>query len=231
LDTLKQRREKELEDLVNKGQPTMTSNPVQQELQILLTKTEADISSIKARVLSFQKKQGELKRLVDTVPKIEAEMQRLNRDYEIHKERYNQLVQRRETAKITEDVDSGTEHVKFRIVEPPYVAYEPDYPNRVLFDAAILVLSLGVGYGFGFLLSLLRPVFYNINDLNGYTGMAVLGAVSKFDTVDVLDKRHRNLIMFVLANITVVCIGIVTMIAHSQGILFTNLIKSLVATL
>ncbi len=225
LDSLKKRHEQEMESLQQQAPVTITDNPVQQELQILLTQTEADISSLRARVSSFKTKQDEVKKLVDIVPKIEAELQRLNRDYEIHRKNYNELVQRRETARISEDVESGTEQVKFRIIEPPFVPLKPDYPNRPLYDAAVLVVALGIGYGISLLISLFQPVFYNQTELRNFFDYAVLGAVSKFDTAKVLSKRRRNLFLFSVANIFLISVAVGFMVIHKQGILLTSMIK------
>lgn len=229
LKSLQLRREKEIEEIRLSGTSSVGTSPVHQELQILLSRAEAEISSLEARLSTLSKRGDELAELVDIVPKIEAEMQRLNRDYEIHRERYGQLVQRRETAKISEDVETGTEQVKFKIIEPPFVPFDPNYPNRILFDLAVLVFALGAGYGLGLLISLLKPVFHNIDDLRDYTGMAVIGGVSKFDTVDVLDKRRRDFLVFVGANLVLLFIALVWIAAHAKGYLVVNVLKSMVA--
>lgn len=227
LTTLKKRREKELEEMAQESNTSGpdTENQLYQELIILLTTTEADISSFRTRVASLQTKQKKLKDLVDIVPQIEGELQRLNRDYEVHKENYTELVQRREQARISEDVESGTEQVKFRIIEPPFVGSVPTFPNRALFDSIVLVLSLGIGYGVGLLISLFQPVFYNQQELSTHLGRAVLGTVSKFDTHDVLAKRRRNLLLFFLANLLFLVVGIALIYVHSKGILILSALQ------
>jgi polysaccharide chain length determinant protein (PEP-CTERM system associated) len=226
LKTLKTRRDKELEGLTNnrKTNGPDTNNPLYQELLILLTQTEADISSFKTRALSLERKRVELKNLVDVVPQIEAELLRLNRDYEIHTKNYNEFVERREQAQISDDVESGTEQVKFRVIEPPFVSQNPIFPNRPLFDLGVLIMALGIGYGISLLISLLQPVFYNQSDLN-MLGRAVLGTVRKFDTVEVLAKRRRNLVMFILANSLFVSVGIALIYVHSKGILILSTLQ------
>lgn len=226
LNSLKKRRKKELQGLQKNNQLTISDNPVQQELQILITKTDADISSLQARASSFRKKKAQLEKLVDILPKVEAELQRLNRDYEVHKKNYNELVGRREQARISEDVESGTEQVKFRIIEPPFAPLKADYPNRVLFDAAVLILALGAGYGIGLLISLFQPVFYNQNDLKNFLDYAVLGAVNKFDTAKVITKRRANFLLFSMANILLVSTALVMMLIHKKGILVYGLIQT-----
>ena len=62
------------------------------------------------------------------MPEVEAELVRLNRDYEITRTRYLELVERRETAKLSESADKQG-IVKFQILDPPTVGFEPVAPN------------------------------------------------------------------------------------------------------
>jgi polysaccharide chain length determinant protein (PEP-CTERM system associated) len=219
LDMLKKKREQELQQGGNTVKSQLTENKIYQELQILLSQAEASISTLSTRVRSFKAKQQQLRERVDIVPKIEAELQRLNRDYNVHKQNYTALVKRREQAKISEEVETGTEQVKFRIIEPPYVPSKPSFPNRPLFDVAILILALAGGYGVGLLVSFFQPVFFNPNDLKNYFDLPVLGAVRKFDTEEVIAKRRRNLLLFSVANTLLLGVGLMFAIIHSQGIL------------
>ncbi len=227
LKSLEDKRNQELARLSRTSLSNgFSENPVLQELQILLTKAEADISTFTTRTASYRKKQTELKKLVDIVPRIEADLEKLNRDYEVHKKNYNELVSRREQAKISEDVGTGTEQVKFRVVEPPFVPAKPSFPKRMLFDLGILIVALGLGYGVSLLISLLQPVFYTPSDLRQFTDLPVLGAISKYDTEVVMSKRKRNLILFAMANLSIVITTLVFVYIHSQGIQIVNLIKN-----
>ena len=226
LKTLRARKEKEV--IQRAATKSYLDNPVYQELQILLSNTGADLSSIEARVKSVRKKRIELRKLVDIVPKIEAELQRLNRDYEIHKKNYTEFVGRREQARISEDVEAESDQIKFRIIEPPYVPIQPDSPNRPLFDVVVVVLAIGIGYGIGLLISLFQPVFYNQKDLTKHIGRAVLGAVSKFDTPNVLSKRRKSKVLFVFANLSFLCAGGLFIFLHSKGMLILSRLQTMV---
>ena len=127
-------------------------------------------------------------------------MQRLNRDYEVHKNNYTQLVARREKAKISEDVESGGDQVKLRIIEPPFVPSTAAYPDRVLLDLGALAVALAIGYGISLLISFFRPVFYSVSDMRNTFMTPILGSIKKFDTPDVLSKRRRNLALFSIGN-------------------------------
>lgn len=232
LGMLKERRDQELAEMQGKTSNNyVTESSAYQELLVLLTTTEADISSYRFRVNSMQKKQEELKELVNVVPRIETELQRLNRDYEVHKKNYSELVQRREQARISEDVESGTEQVKFRIIEPPFVPIRATFPNRGLFDAAVLILALGVGYGISLLISLFQPVFYTQQELATGFGLPVLGTINKFDTPAVLSKRRWNLNIFLFANMLLVTAGVGFIYVHSKGVLILSTLQMKVMAL
>lgn len=232
LESLQKKKEKEKEEFdLEEQQPNNIQDPVTQELTILLSETEAGMSSLSARVKAFIKKQNYLKQRVDIIPKIEAELSRLNRDYQIHKKNYNALVSRREQAKISEDVETGTEQVKFRIIEPPNVPSKASFPNRPLFDIGVLVVSLIAGYGVGLLRSLMQPVFYNSPQLQKFTNLPVIGAVNKIDTVQVIRKRRRNIALFFLANILLILTNVIFVYAHTKNILLISTLKSMGVTL
>ena len=228
LSSLVDRKEEEQQAAKDIATYSIVDNPVYQELQILLSTTEADISSLRTRVASLMAKQTELKKRVDIVPKIESELQRLNRDYEVHRNNYSDLVGRREQAKISEDVESGSEQVKFRIIEPPFVSLKPDFPNRALLDGVVLVMALGVGYGISLLMSLFQPIFYNQKELGSSLGRAVLGSISKFDTPLVLYKRRFNIFIFLILNLLLIITTAFLAYFHHQGGLIINYTKALI---
>ena len=228
LESLKERKQAELSETQNTDQDSLGNNPVYQELQISLGRVEADVSSVGTRVLSLEGKARELRERIDIVPQIEAQLQRLNRDYDVHRKNYTQLVSRREQARIADDAESGGEKVKIRILEPPYVPIKPQFPNKPLFDLAILVLSIGIGYGIAFLISLMQPVFYNQRELMKIIGGSVLGGISKFDTPDVLRKRRLNVFLFSIANLLFFGTAGVLIYLHIEGVLILSSLQMMV---
>ncbi|ADE16293.1 polysaccharide chain length determinant protein, PEP-CTERM locus subfamily [Nitrosococcus halophilus Nc 4] len=170
-----------------------------QQMQIALAEAEADVASRKARVTALEQNVKELRELVDTIPKVEAELAQLNRDYGVYKSNYEQLLVRRESAKIGEKVEESPDNVKFRIVDPPTQPLLPSGPDRFLLITLVLLAAGGVGVAFAFLLSQLKPAFYTRRDLEDITGLPVLGSVSMVLSGRILWKRRLNLISFFLA--------------------------------
>jgi polysaccharide chain length determinant protein (PEP-CTERM system associated) len=181
---LKEQRQRELDDAKKKmpeladAGPTLQQNPVYQQLKVSLAQADAEVVSLNVRVRQARDSIAQLERLVDTIPAVEAEAQNLNRDYSIVKSNYEQLLARRESARVAQDAEATGDSVKFKVVEPPRVPLEPTGPNRLLFIAVVLLAGLGAGVGLAFFMSQVKQTFDTRTALREATGLPVLGSVS-----------------------------------------------------
>lgn len=188
LDTLELLREQQLAEqqaarengtlVAGSAAAPLEQNPVYQNMRIQLTNTEVELASLRARVKQQSDDVIELERLVNTVPQVEAELARLNRDYGVVKANHEQLLRQLESANIGENVDASIDEVQFRIIDPPFAALEPAGPKRQLFLSATLIVALGAGGALTFLMNLLQPVFFNSRAVTAGTGLPVLGSVA-----------------------------------------------------
>ncbi|THF63666.1 chain length-determining protein [Pseudothauera nasutitermitis] len=154
------------------------SNPVYQQLKLVLSETEARVASLQARVGEYEARLAQLRATAEQQPKLEAELAQLNRDYEVHKRNYESLVQRRESANISVQMDAQSGVAEFRVIDPPSLPIKPAAPNRVLLMIAAAFGALGAGVALTFLISQLRPTFADSRALREFTGIPVLGTVS-----------------------------------------------------
>jgi polysaccharide chain length determinant protein (PEP-CTERM system associated) len=192
-----QEQKKQEEDAL-KAQPQgaiKAQNPIYQQLSIAIAEADANMASLKARVAQMQAKRNELGRSVDRVPQIENEFTQLMRDYEVYKSNYAGMLARRETAALSSDVESKTDMVEFRVVDPPRVPSKPAWPNRPLLVVAVPLGGIGLGLVIAFLLTQLRPTVESRRQLNELTALPLLGMVTMIET-DVVrrSKRGSNLI-------------------------------------
>ncbi len=157
---------------------SLKTNPVYQGIRVELNRTEVQIAELRRDLSQRQGRLTDLQRLVNNVPEVEAELTRLNRDYEVTRTQYQQLVQRLETAKLSEDA-ARTGTVSFQIIDPPASLPEPVAPDRALLLAGIFVLALAAGFGAAYLLNLVRPVFYDVRTLTEALGLPVLGPITR----------------------------------------------------
>lgn len=182
--------------------PGAAPNPLHQQIRLALGEVEAEIAALQVRREEFRNRVERLQEQIETLPQVEAELQRLNRNYEIYREQYNTLVSRRESAKISEEVEQTGEDLKFRVIEPPRMPVKPISPNRLMLTAAVMVFGVGAGLGVGFLLSQLRPAVYGRRMLREISGLPVFGAVSYVWTARAkLKQRLEAATVLVLAGL------------------------------
>ena len=184
---------------------SVSINPVQQQLKISLSEAEASVAGLRTRVAEYQARYDRMKGEVTLMPQIEAEFAQLNRDYEINKKNYEQLVQRRESASMGSEMDS-TAGVDFRLIDPPRVSPQPVAPNRTLFLPLTLLLALAAGVAVTFAVSQLRPVFFDSRSLRDACGLPILGTVSLL-LDDAMKRRERkDLLRFAAASVSLVLV-------------------------
>jgi polysaccharide chain length determinant protein (PEP-CTERM system associated) len=171
-------------------------NPLYRELRVSLGESEAEVAAMSARVKEYQLREEQLRKLVDTIPRVEAELKRLNRDYAVDRKNYTNLVQRREQLRISNDATQTTDNVKFNVIEPPREPLRPVGPNRALLSASVLGASLAAGIGLAFLLGLIKPAFYTRSDFSDITKAPVLGVISRIWTPREKLQRRLNVITY-----------------------------------
>ncbi|MDH3589739.1 MAG: chain-length determining protein, partial [Gammaproteobacteria bacterium] len=201
-DTLE--RLKEQRDTAAGSQSTPTTsdpmdlNPVYQSMKIELNNTEVAIARLQVRIQQQQEVVSGLQKSVDTIPGVEAELAKLNRDYEVTKARYEALLDRFESASLTKDAEQSNEDVKFRVLDPPTVPLQPVGPNRVLFLAVAMLFGLAAGGMFAYAMNQVNPVFVGRANLKQITGAEVLGTISVILTPGQKIARRLQLSAFML---------------------------------
>lgn len=171
-------------------------NPYYQQLGIALAEAEANVASLRARVNELAARHAQLKQAVNMVPQVEAELTQLTRDYEVQKANYEQLLKRLESAEISEQMESKTEVIDFRVVDPPRVPSKPAFPNRPLLLSLVLLVALGAGIAVAFLVSQIIPVIPDRTALRAVADYPILGSVSKVWSPAQKRQRRRGLIAF-----------------------------------
>lgn len=192
-------KQNELDELAEQGEDSpslgLQSSPVYQQMRAMLSETEARAAGLAARVGEYKNRVAALEEKVGSIPRIEAEFKELNRDYGVISSQHNTLLQRRESARLSGDVQHNASGVKFRVIDPPFVPLEPTEPDKLLLSSGAFIAAIGVGGGLALLLSLLRPVICNRRGLERL-GIAVLGSVSLVVTASDKKKALNEKLLF-----------------------------------
>lgn len=197
----------------------VSNNPVYQQLKISLAEAEASVASLRARVGEYEARYKRSIDLIRTQPQLEAEFTQLNRDYDIHKKNYEQLVTRRESAELSGDLESAGSIADFRLIDPPRASLTPVAPNRLLLLPAGLLAALAAGIFVAFVASQIRPVFFDGKALREVTGLPLLGTVSLIPNEARHRKERSSLRRFLLATAALVAAygaGVAALIFLSQ---------------
>jgi polysaccharide chain length determinant protein (PEP-CTERM system associated) len=176
--------------------PTAVINTdvVSQSLRATFANAEAQVASLRARVGEYESRLAAAKSKIKLMPQIEAEYAQLNRDYGVIKKNYDDLVQRRESASISEGMSAVSGVADFRLIDPPRASNSPAAPNRLLLLPMALLASLAAGLFASFAASQLRPTFFDSRTLRETTGLPYLGSVSRKLTPVLRARERRSII-------------------------------------
>ncbi|KGJ96767.1 XrtA system polysaccharide chain length determinant [Colwellia psychrerythraea] len=200
----------------------LSANPVIQEVQIEVNQLENLIASLNVRADNYRQRIIELENRVHTLPEIEAQLVALNRGYDITKEKYLELLGRKETAQLAQQADETTDKIQFRTIDPPLVATKPSGPKRFILFAVITILGFGVGIGLSLLMSLLNPVATSTVQLSKATGVPIFGVVSANENLGLQKWHKKKTFIFVGSNFLLLCL----LVLFISYFIFPNIIQA-----
>jgi polysaccharide chain length determinant protein (PEP-CTERM system associated) len=162
------------------GAPRRTLDPVYQQTKIALSAANADLAALQSQLAEKSAQVSYLRSMANTIPDVEAQLARLNRDYDVVKAEYETLLQRLESVKMNQEVQADKKDVQFRVLEPPHTPLTPIGPDRLRLNTMVLLGALGLGIGVAFLLSHRDPAFFSTTSLREFTGLPVYGLIGVY---------------------------------------------------
>lgn len=125
--------------------------------------------------------------LLDKLGQVEA------RDANVTQKLYNTLLERLETAKITQRLESSKEGTRYTILDPARLPLKPAKPNKLLVLMMGIFLGASVGIGLVFLVELFDHSFIGVDEAKAFLELPIFGAVSRIITEDDLKiQKLRN---------------------------------------
>lgn len=161
------------------GQPaTGVPNPLYEKLKLQLVEEEAKHAAVSSRLKENETNLRAIEKMMTAAPEVEAQLTKLNRDYQINKSNYEQLLRRKESLEIANEMDSQVNRLHFRIVDPPLYPNRPSWPNRLLFDLAVFPAALAIGIAVAFAMGRLSGTIFTPAELGMRSGLPVLGTIA-----------------------------------------------------
>jgi polysaccharide chain length determinant protein (PEP-CTERM system associated) len=174
-------------------------NPVYQQLTVAIAEADATLASLNARVNEYQRRYAELRNASNMIPEVEQQYTQLMRDYDVYRQNYDSLLKRRESVTMSGEVESKTDTVEFRVIDPPFVPSNPAWPDRPLLLSLVTLGGLLAGVAAAFLLSQLRRTVADRKALRELTGLPLLGGVSWVENDEARLRKRKGLMSYLVA--------------------------------
>jgi capsular polysaccharide biosynthesis protein len=113
------------------------------------------------------------------------------RDVNVNETIYNNLLQRLETAKITQRLQSSNEGTRYTIIEDARIPSKPIRPNKILVSLIGLFLGLALGVSLILSMEMLDKSFLDVHEASTFLNVPLLGAISKINTVESLEEQRQ----------------------------------------
>lgn len=188
------------------------ANPVYQELQRTLYQTNTLIETLASRHENTKRALEEQMALVKRVQDYEARLAELTRDYEVNQEVYADLTRRRESARVSMNLDRAQKGLTMRIDEPPYMPHRPSGLQFIHFAIGGPIFGLLFSVGVVIVARKLDPRIRSEERIAEALGLPVLGVLPHM-LVPVEAKREAMnslaLILFLLAGMVSMIVTII----------------------
>lgn len=193
------------------------SNPIYQELQRQLYDTNTLIQTLEARIgnvrdnLESQLERGK------HVQEYEARLAELTRDYEVNKEIYADMTRRRESARVSMNLDREQKGLTMRIDEAAYLPHKPSGLQFVHFVMGAPIFGLIVPFGLLFAVRQLDSRIRSASTITDRLNVQVIGVVPHLATT--AEARRESLGLLTLIVMLVAGVGIMTgiIVMRSSG--------------
>jgi polysaccharide chain length determinant protein (PEP-CTERM system associated) len=163
-------------------------NPMYEQIKIRMVETDNTVASLTRQLNEAQQNSARLEAEARTAPGLQADFLNINRDYDVLRKNYEELLARRESMRIATAAEDEANKVKMQVIDPPVVPQIPVAPKRILMLTAVLGVGLAGGGALAFLMVQFDRSFHSIDDLRDL-GLPVLGGISLVNVVHSLRQR------------------------------------------
>jgi polysaccharide chain length determinant protein (PEP-CTERM system associated) len=194
-----------------------TPNPAYEQIKLKYVDAATAVPLTKQRLDKAQADLDKVRIAFGNVPDIEAKAKNVDRDYDLVKANYDELIKRRQAAALSQAADDQADRTQFRVVDPPQIPIMPAFPNRPVLYSIVLLLGLGGGVFGPLLLSQMKPTFSSVTSLREL-GLPVIGSIAYVRHAGVspfLSTSSGRL--FVGANVALLGFYLVLLL-HSSGL-------------
>ncbi|MCK5875647.1 MAG: hypothetical protein KAG82_13200 [Alcanivoracaceae bacterium] len=161
---------------------SIASSPLFQQLRSELAATRTSIATLKARIAETEQMLAEENERIRRINDAEATLAELTRDYEVNRDIYQDLLKRREKARVSMHLDIEERGLTMKIQEPARLSLQPSGLRFMHLAAIGIPLGLLVPIGFLGVLLQLDPRIRSADQVANHIGLPVLGEIARMSS-------------------------------------------------
>lgn len=170
-------------------------NPLYQQLKSQLAALRGDIAATAARLTASQAMLNDELERAKRVAGSENVVAELTRDYDVNRDVYQDLLKRRENARVSMNLDATQQGLNFIVQDPAVLPLAPSGLRFIHFALVGIVMAVGVPLGLLFLLVRFDPRVRSAEQLEQLTGLPMLATIPYYQAPQ---DRRRQQMQFVL---------------------------------
>ena len=164
-------------------------NPLYQELKVRLAELRQEMAATRTRMTTSEAMLNDELDRSRRIAASESALAELTRDYEVNRDIYQDLLKRRENARVSMVLDQEQRGLTFRIQDPAILPLRPSGLRMMHFALAGMVLAVAVPLGLLFALVQFDPRIRSARQLERTTGLVALASIPTYPTVR---EKMRN---------------------------------------
>jgi uncharacterized protein involved in exopolysaccharide biosynthesis len=140
---------------------------------------------------SLRAKLGQLDAALVRSPQVERGLLALTRDYQAAQKKYEEIVAKRMTAQVAENLEDGQKAERFRVLEPPALPDKPVRPDRKKLLTLSVLLALGAAAGAVALMEALQRMVRGAGQISALMGQEPLVIVPVIPVAAEAEHRRK----------------------------------------
>jgi len=188
-DLRKQIDAEEQRKQVEKNAGIATSIDQNSQFNPLYAELRSKLADVRRQIAANESRMSATEALLNTefdrsrrIAASESALAELTRDYEVNRDIYQDLLKRRENARVSMNLDAEGRGLTFRIQDPAVKPLRPSGLSTIHFAAAGLGLAMALPLGFLFLVARFDSRIRNVRELERIAGVPVLASVPAYAT-------------------------------------------------
>ena len=139
--------------------------------------TEATLASLQSEERTLRSEIAEYEQHIQEAPRVEQELEALQRDYNAARDSYASILKRYEEAQLADSLEQTKKTESFRILDAAIVPTSPAAPNRPRLLLIAVFFAVAASIGMMLLAEHLDTSFHSVGELRQFTTVPVLASI------------------------------------------------------